>query len=188
MADQAAGLFSPWLRKKRIDAAMPFLAGKILDYGCGIGVLATNIEPDNYLGVDVDKKSLAIARQRYPHHRFQSAMPAANPVFDTVVCLAVIEHVLYPELLLRELTMRLCSGSNKFLVFTTPHPAVNWIHTAGAKVGLFSRHASDEHGDLLDRTRIEVLANQCDLKLSVYRRFLFGANQLAVFQQNERPA
>lgn len=185
MADQGAeGLLSPFLRSQRLKVARPYIKGRVLDVGCGTGALAGIVHPDSYVGVDIDEQSLAIARQRYPHHSFQSAMPAAEPVFDTVISLAVIEHVPDPGLFLRELAMRLRSGPDNFLVCTTPHPAVDWIHTAGAKVGLFSRHANEEHEELLDRTRIEVLANQCDLKLSVYRRFLFGANQLAVFQKN----
>ena len=152
--------------------------------GCGTGALAGIVPPDDrYMGVDIDEQSLPIARQRYLHHSFQSGMPAVEPIFDTVISLAVIEHVPDPGLFLRELAMRLRSSPDNFLVCTTPHPAVDWIHPAGAKVGLFSRHANEKHEELLDRTRIKVLANQCDLKLVVYRRFLFGANQLAVFQK-----
>jgi len=185
MADQGAeGLLSPFLRSQRLKVVRPYIKGMVLDVGCGTGALASIVPSDCYIGVDLDEQSLAIARQRYPRYSFQSAMPAAEPVFDTVVSLAVIEHVLDPERFLRELAMRLSCGSDHFLVFTTPHPAVDWIHTAGAKVGLFSRHANEEHEDLLDRTRIEALANQCNLKLIIYRRFLFGANQLAVFQKN----
>ena len=53
----------------------------------------------------------------------------------------------------------------------------------GARVGLFSRHASEEHEQLLDRTRLESLAEKAGLNLVHYRRVLLGANQLAVMKR-----
>ena len=83
MADQGAeGLFSPFLRSRRLKAACPYIKGRVLDVGCGTGALA-----------------------------------------------------------------------------------------------------GEEHKGLLDRSRLEGLAVECDLKIVVYLRFLLGANQLVVFQQ-----
>ena len=119
MADQVAGLFSPWLRKKRIEAARPFLAGQILDYGCGIGVLAANIEPSNYLGVDIDMESIEIATKTYPQHRFVNQLPEKES-YDIIVALAVVEHVSNPANLLCKLSNLL--NNNGKIVVTTPHP------------------------------------------------------------------
>jgi len=40
MADQADGFLSPFLRKKRIEMALPFIKGRVIDIGCGVGKLA----------------------------------------------------------------------------------------------------------------------------------------------------
>ena len=48
MADQGTeGILSPYLRRKRIQAATPYLKGGVLDVGCGGGVLATLVERKN---------------------------------------------------------------------------------------------------------------------------------------------
>ena len=65
-------------------------------------------------------------------------------------------------------------------VLTTPHPSLEWVHTAGARVGLFSHAAHEEHEDLIDRSRMKELLAGTSMRLVVYRRFLFGANQLFV--------
>jgi 2-polyprenyl-3-methyl-5-hydroxy-6-metoxy-1,4-benzoquinol methylase len=183
VADQGdEGLLSPYLRRRRIAAARPHLNGRILDVGCGSGALAEIIPAADYLGVDMDEASLAKARSQHPGHRFQVALPPVGEVFDTVVCLAVIEHVSEPVTFLRDLAARL-APSRACIVLTTPHPAVDWIHTAGASLGLFSRHASEEHEDLLGRSSLVSLASACGLQLVRYEHFLLGANQLAIFQR-----
>jgi len=183
MADQGSeGLFSPFLRSQRIKVARPYIKGRVLDMGCGIGALAGIVPADRYMGVDINEQSLAIARKKYPQHNFQSALPPAELKFNTVAALAVIEHVSDPGIFLRELAKRLSSGPDRFIVCTTPCPAVGWVHTAGARFGLFDLHANEEHKDLLNKAMLIQAAFEADLKLIAYKRFLFSANQLAVFQ------
>lgn len=187
MADQGSeGLFSPFLRSRRIRAARPYIRGKVLDMGCGIGALASWVPADLYWGVDIDEPSLALARRRHPRHSFSSSWPAAKPDFDTVVSLAVMEHVPDPAMFLRELAARLSTNPDSRIVCTTPHPLVGRVHGMGAKIGLFSRHASEEHEDLLDKAMLFQLASEAALKPIAYKRFLLGANQLAVFQLGTR--
>ncbi|MGB9662694.1 MAG: class I SAM-dependent methyltransferase [Moorellaceae bacterium] len=184
MADQGTeGLLSSFLRSQRLKAVRPYIRGRVLDVGCGAGALADMVAPDFYLGVDIDEQSLAKARKLHPNHCFQSVLPPAESAFDTVVALAVIEHVPDPAAFLYDLAARLKKAPGSWIVCTTPHPSVHWIHTAGARVGLFSRHASKEHRSLLDRTRLDSLGKECGLKLVIYKRFLFGTNQLALFRR-----
>jgi 2-polyprenyl-3-methyl-5-hydroxy-6-metoxy-1,4-benzoquinol methylase len=187
MADQGAeGLLSPYLRKKRMQAALPYLKGRVLDIGCGSGMLATWIAPERYLGVDIDASSLAIARARFPAHHFTSESPAPGRKFDTVVALAVIEHVVNPAGFLRRLATYLDDAADSRIVVSTPHPSLDWIHDAGSTIGLFSRHANEQHEALLGRAELEDAGRQAGLRLLTYSRFLFGANQLAVYARHGR--
>lgn len=187
MADQGAeGLLSPWLRKQRFKAALPYLKGRVLDFGCGSGSLAELVEADRYLGVEVDETSLQQARSRFPGYYFTSSLPGVNEKFDSIISLAVIEHVSNPSDFLVMLATHLASSETACIAITTPHPAVDWIHGAGSAIGLFSKHANEEHEDLLDRTKLEVAGQKAGLTLAYYRRFLFGANQLAVFKKDCR--
>ena len=82
MTDQAEeGLLSPYLRSKRIGAALPFLKGRILDYGCGSGALAAVVKPDRYVGVDVDRFVLNRARNNFPQYFFIQKLPATVGFF-----------------------------------------------------------------------------------------------------------
>lgn len=179
MADQGSeGFLSPFLRDRRIAAAKPFLSGRVLDVGCGSGLLASLVDPQDYVGVDIDRRSLDIARAKYPAHTFKQGDPYGK--FDTIVALAVIEHVPSPSSFLAGLKP-LLSPEGK-IVCTTPHPSMDWTHWIGARLGVFSRSANDEHEELLNRGRLHEAGRSAGLEMRVYKRFLMGANQIAVFK------
>jgi 2-polyprenyl-3-methyl-5-hydroxy-6-metoxy-1,4-benzoquinol methylase len=121
-----------------------------------------------------------LAQQEYPSHTFVDRMPTESG-FDTAVALAVIEHVGNAAEFLGALSERL--GATGRVIVTTPHPRFEWIHTAGAAVGVFSTEADDEHEDLLDETTLGEAGHQAGIHLELYQRFLFGANQLAVYRK-----
>lgn len=184
MADQGSeGLLSPFLRARRLAAARPYLHGRVLDVGCGVGALAALVGPDAYLGVEVDPDALSLARAAHSRHRFQAELPSAGAGFDTVVCLAVIEHLPDPAAFLGELAARLADPADSCIVLTTPHPAVDRLHDWGAALGLFSKAANEEHQALLDETALRALGAAASLRLARYQRFLLGANQLAVYRR-----
>jgi SAM-dependent methyltransferase len=185
MADQGSeGLLSPFLRRQRLLAVKPYLKGRVLDVGCGSGALAELLGSDQYVGVEIDQASIDKARINFPNHQFYKELPADDEKFDTVVALAVIEHVSDPSSFLQTLATRLKSDADARIVCTTPHPSVDWIHDLGAAIGLFSRHANEEHEDLLDRSKLELFGRQAGLNLISYRRFLFCVNQIAVFERS----
>jgi len=184
MTDQGAeGLLSPYLRRKRIEAVAPWLNGRVLDFGCGTGLLAELLCTEKYVGVERDKISLQLAKSKFPQHYFISTLPSTVEKFDTVVALAVIEHVREPVRLLFMLAAFLGGSGSSRLVITTPHPSVDWIHRLGATFGVFSSHARDEHEGLLGRVRLIDIGIQAGLKLKSYSRFLFGANQIVIYSK-----
>lgn len=181
MADQGSeGFFSPYLRRKRIEAASPWLQGMVFDFGCGSGALAAAIAPDRYVGFDQDVGSLEIARKSFGGHRFVSDIASFEEKFDTVVALAVIEHVADKVAFLKSLSDFLIPVSSSRIVLTTPHRHFRCVHDLGASIGLFSRHAAEEHEAFVDNHDIVRFASECDLRVEYYGRFLFGANQVFV--------
>ncbi len=182
MADQASeGLLSPFLRNQRFSAARPFLNGKVLDVGCGTGMLAGEIPAQQYLGIEIDDLSLKQAINGYPDHQFLATLDDNHEKFDTIISLAVIEHVKNPAAFLKDLASRLTADDKARVIITTPHPSMDWIHDVGSSLGFFSKHANDEHEDLLDKEKLNSVGQQAGLKFIEYKRFLFGANQLAVY-------
>jgi len=162
-------------------AVRPWLQGSVFDFGCGSGALAQYVNAAKYCGYDIDAASLARARSLHPQHRFVEAQPGVDQ-FDTVVSLAVIEHCDDPAAFLARLVALTRPGGR--VALTTPHPAYEFIHDFGARIGVFSRDASEEHEALLDRKALCALAAAQGLHVLQYRRFLFGANQLIVLQRS----
>lgn len=186
MTDQATeGLLSPFLRRQRLNAARPYLNGRILDVGCGSGALAALVDAEHYLGVEVDDVSLKQAQLHFLTHRFVSKLPVSIEKFDSIISLAVIEHVSDPAKFLRMLTGWLKDILTSRQVVTKPYPTVDWIYDTGATIALFSKHANKEHKDLLDRATLVAAGNQAGLKLVSYQRFLFGANQIVVYVRDD---
>ncbi|MGE4296690.1 MAG: class I SAM-dependent methyltransferase [Desulfovibrionaceae bacterium] len=180
MGIQTGGTLSPWLRARRINAVRPHLRGRVLDVGCGTGLLSECAPREGYLGVDHDAASLAAARREHPHAAFAPGLPE-NGSFDTIALLAVIEHIPDPAAFLRRLTGLLAPGGR--MVLTTPHPAFEIIHTIGGRLGLFSREAGEDHETLINATAMAALARDAGLTLATARRFLFGVNQLFVLER-----
>lgn len=182
MADQGTqGRLSPWLRDQRIKAVRAYLTGRVLDYGCGGGALAAHVRVDKYLGYDPDAEAVFTARRDWPTHKFVTEPPTPAGEYDSVVCLAVLEHVHNPAAFLADLAGYL-SPTGKIML-TTPHPRFEVVHTLGAKVGVFSHDAHEEHEELLDERALSSIAAQAGLSMLTYRRFLFGANQLALVER-----
>ena len=177
------GLLSPFLRRRRIRAALPCLTGTVLDFGCGPGHLAAHVDPARYTGVDVNTGSLERARSLHREHRFMTVREfEENPSsYDTIVALAVIEHVNDPGEFLRTLNSHLNPGGR--IVISTPPPLADLIHRAGSRIGLFSSDASREHQNILVKRDVLKLSEQSGLRIASCRRFLLGLNQLFVLER-----
>ena len=179
MGDQTnGGLLSPYLAQQRLKVAKRWICGKVLDFGCGYGGLASLCSPSRYLGFDRDEKALAGARLRYPQHAFTSCLPLEVGVFDRIFLMAVLEHLPKPEASLR-LLKNLLTAEGK-IIFTTPTPWAHRIHAYGAPLGLFSQEAAEEHEHRLGRDQITQLLINSGFVLESYNRFLWRHNQLTV--------
>lgn len=174
------GLLSPFLRKCRIKAALPFLKGKILDVGCADGILCENTSRADYTGVDINGDLLIEARKNKPGYEFYDYYPAGRQ-YDTIVALAVVEHVKDPQKWIQDLSHFLKQDGK--MVLTTPHPRGRRIHEVGATLGVFSHHAAEEHESFLDEKSMHTIADRAGLLLVTSKNFLLGFNQLFVLQK-----
>jgi 2-polyprenyl-3-methyl-5-hydroxy-6-metoxy-1,4-benzoquinol methylase len=176
---QYTGLLSPFLRSRRIAAARPYLTGRVLDVGCADGPLAEVVPPDRYVGVELDPRALGEARAKHPAHRFEASgdLPASER-FDTVVALAVLEHVPRPVAWLEQWGSHLSPGGQ--IVLTTPHAAWEPLHGLAAKLRLTSPEAQEEHETTFDRESLTSALAEAGLRVVTYRRFLARMNQLVV--------
>ena len=182
---QIGGVLSPLLETMRTGHAARWIEGeRVLDCGCGRGKLLERLGTDvSYTGVDHDIILVRYLRRRYPNAQFLSAELESldfSPMdaFDSVVMLALIEHLVSPEVVLKQLASFVRPGG--LLILTTPTPLYGLLLHAGSRIGLFDRHADEDHKQLMNRAELEGTLARVGLQLERQYRFLFGGNQLVV--------
>lgn len=115
-------------RYRQVVEQIPKRAGRILDIGCGDGVLLSLIgrgrpagRRGRLYGVDLDKASLAYAAAKIPAKLMLAPaekLPFTNNFFDTVLATEIIEHLPSPEKFLAE-ARRVLKPAGRLIV-TTP--------------------------------------------------------------------
>jgi len=120
-----------------------------------------------------------IAKNRYPQKQFNTSWPE-NKQFDTIVLMAVIEHLENPASLLKKLKSVL--GASGCILITTPHPSMNHIYYLGSRMKIFAKHAQEEHKQYFELRKMKDLMGPLELEIVLYKRFLFRANQLFVIK------
>lgn len=175
-------ILGQFLEETRIKMALPHIRGDVLDLGCGQGKLLEFLSPhQGYLGVDVDENMVRYLRQTFPDRTFiqqdlERQELCITQKFDTVVMLAILEHLADPQALFARMATWLKPGGA--VVLTTPTPLGHRIHWIGARIGLFYREAADEHKAMYDQKSLLSLFQRHKFQMSHYKTFLFGANQL----------
>jgi 2-polyprenyl-3-methyl-5-hydroxy-6-metoxy-1,4-benzoquinol methylase len=180
------GLLSGFLAKTRKEAALPFLKNRksILDIGCGVFIWNNSLPQGcRYIGIDNDPSIIDYNTRSTPHEfkvaDFERDSFDQYDRFDAIVCLAALEHFSNPFRALAKMRALLNPGG--IIVATTPHPQGRAIMEIGARIKIFSND-KDEHETLFRKVDLEAIANDADLILTEYKRFLIGYNQVVVLQ------
>jgi 2-polyprenyl-3-methyl-5-hydroxy-6-metoxy-1,4-benzoquinol methylase len=181
------GLLSSYLRQRRFKTAIPYIKGDILDLGCGYTDLIPRLELEQaYVGIDKLEPLIKWLYDRYPEYEFHKRDLDSQDIevdrkFDTILMLAIVEHLQNPERVLSQIPQYL--QKDGCMIITTPPPFGDHIHRIGARFGLFYQSAVEEHNIIFKRNTLEPILSRCNLQVDVYRKFLLGGNQLFVCSQ-----
>ena len=158
--------------------------GNILDVGCGNGDFKNWFVDCNYFGIDLKKRWLTNLPNLFVSD-ISKGVPKrlSDKKFDYIVALALIEHLKKPEKFLNDIKRRLASGGK--IILTTPHPLGEKAYGFGVRIGMFSKEAAEEHENLLSKKDFIKFSKKCNLKMVKYKRFLFGLNQLVVYENGK---
>lgn len=178
-------LLSGYAINWRWRVVSPYVRGRVLDVGCGFTQLPDRLTPDQaYVGVDVVADAVRLGQTRYPQHAFyqcdvnQAALPLGEQVFDTILMMAVLEHLSAPRETLCAVRPHLAPGG--YLLLTTPSPLGDWVHRVGSRVRLFYPEHVVQHVEIFGKRALCELLTDCGFEVVTFRYFEGAINQLVV--------
>jgi len=177
-------LLARWRAKK----VAPYARGKVLDAGCGIGTVLDYLDPSiEYVGVDLNPNHVEYLTERRPRARaycldIQRELPAEEGPFDTVLNLAVIEHLMDPASFLRKCHGLLKPGGK--MVITTPTRFGERARDLLARLGLVQKSVEGKkirgHVNIFTRQSISRLLEECGFRVIRAGYFQLRMNMLVV--------
>jgi SAM-dependent methyltransferase len=178
-------LLSGYAVEQRWRMVFPYVRGRVLDIGCGFTRLPDRLLPNQpYVGVDVVAEAIRLSQQRYPQHTFYQRDMGREPLelgdrsFDTILMMAVLEHLHRADETLRDVRHYLAPGGT--LLLTTPSPWGDWAHRIGSRIRLFYPEHVVQHVKIYNRRAMCDLIIASGFDVIECRHFELGLNQLAV--------
>jgi len=151
-----------FLQKERFKRVLPFLKGSVLDFGGNDGELKPYVT-GTYTLVNYDHA------------------PMENKTFDTIVALAVIEHIPVDDVFAIFKKFKLNPGGIIFL--TTPTPLSKPLLEFLAFLRILDKQNIEEHKHYWTKEEIYTLAETNKLKVKKYKKFQLGMNQYAILEK-----
>lgn len=153
-----------FLQQYRFKKALPFLKGDVLDFGGNDGELKKYVT-GSYTLVNYDHA------------------PMKNKTFDTIVALAVIEHIPVGDVfdVFKSFNSKL--NPDGTLLLTTPTPMAKPLLELMAFLHLLDKHNIREHKHYWTKADIYDLAERNGFTVKAYKKFQWGFNQMAVLER-----
>lgn len=113
---------------------------KVLDAGCGDGEIGKMLQIErrvNVHGVDISRKGVDLANKKGLHAKVADIsvhIPFRSNTFDLVISSETIEHVLNPDIFLKEIYRVLKPGG--IILITTPNLS-SWLNRLIMLIGLY---------------------------------------------------
>lgn len=150
---------------KIIEEMMDGIEGKILDLGCGIGLVSEIYPKLDILGIDISPGMLAHHKGK---HKLASAcdIPFPNNHFDSVICRSVLHHIPNCEKALSEIN-RVLKPGGRFVCWETNK---SWLATIIRKFTQHGDHFSEYHTSFDNLP--ELIGKFFNIKMVKYQGFL----------------
>src|SRR6516162_732423 len=172
------------IAKMRFRAAYPHLKAdsRVCDLGCGIEMAFLDFAENKIaegVGIDVRVEDGTNGRWRRIRADLRARLPLDDARFDHAVMLAVFEHLVEPEAVLREACRILVPGGS--LIMTWPAGLVDPFLDVMHGFHLISDEMeSDEHQKRMPVSEVRKMAERAGFGKTYHRTFELGLNNLMV--------
>jgi SAM-dependent methyltransferase len=173
-----------FIARMRFRAAYPHVreSSRLCDLGCGLETAFLDFAEDKIshgVGVDDQVENGIRGRWKCVQADIRATLPLDSDQFDHVVMLAVLEHLVEPEPVLREAFRILAPGGS--LILTWPSSMVDPILSVLHVLRLISDEMeSDEHQKRIPLAGLQEMLRGIGFKEFLHARFEFGLNNLMV--------
>lgn len=176
-------LLEPFLRKMRFSHVKKYvpLDSKLCDIGCGKGdfLYAVRERIVEGKGIDSNVEPMEDGRISLIKSSLKKKIPLDSEHFDCVSMLAVIEHLEYPEAILKEISRILKTGG--VLILTTPTPrAKPLLEFLSYKLNIVDMKQIREHKNYFTRECLKNMLENAGFNLIRFETFEVGLNYLVV--------
>jgi ubiquinone/menaquinone biosynthesis C-methylase UbiE len=122
------------------------LTGRILDNGCGVGLLDGFVPKEKLVGFDISSEMLACAADYVPKLVLGNSQvqPFADNSFDLVICRSLLHHLQEPQKAVAEISRILMQGGHVTLADTNTS-LLSYLPRIIAKHG---EHFSEDHKNM----------------------------------------
>ncbi|HOC57486.1 MAG TPA: class I SAM-dependent methyltransferase [Verrucomicrobiota bacterium] len=152
-------------RRWQFDVVAPFVRGKVLEVGGGIGNFTpelagvakwvTSIEPNAYCHARLLEKTKVLPNVQVLNVTVEALdnQVSAADAFDTIILMNVLEHIKDDEGVLRRLKQRLARGGRVVVLV----PAGPWAFgSTDVRLGHYRRYSRKSARDLMAKLNLEV--------------------------------
>jgi len=162
MIDTSISLES-FLQQQRFKLVRNYLKGDVLDFGGNEGELAALVKGD-YTIVNYDHS------------------PMEKKTFDTIVLLAVVEHIEVEEVFRIFKKFKKCLRKGGQIFLTTPTPLSKPVLELLAAVHLLDKQNIEEHKHYWSKEDLVKLAKESGFQVEGYQKFQIGFNQYMILK------
>jgi len=173
-------LLDDFIRFLRIKKVKKYIPKNIVlcDLGCGpsaylLNLLKAKIEK----GVGIDKKIKQISKENLKLINFeiQKQIPLPDESINCLTMLAVLEHLDYPEQILKECWRVL--KKNGYLIITVPSPIADPVlNFLAYKLKLIENKEIDDHKHYFSIKKLDEILKQTGFQVLKIKKFEFGFN------------
>lgn len=176
-------LLDKFIRHLRLRKIRPYFKEKkvVADLGCGDGSVLKFLSSKIKIGYGLDKNILELKEKNlyFSCQDITESLPLENERFEIVLLLAVLEHLVNPISLFKEIKRIL--KTEGLLILTTPTPkSQGLLEFLAFKLKLISQKEIKEHKHYYSQRELIDLLRENDLKILKMESFCFGFNTLAI--------